>query len=610
MADEGKKDMSIVEHDVLEVYEVQDGALQECMMFVKKLSETSLRDLETERNNLNDLLTEAEKEVTNLKTSLKTANGNVEELTATVKAEKEQRLKVEELLQTAQTTAGELKSELQQSKGSAAALQKLNQEKCDALTEAQEMIATFTVEKNALQEELKTLQRLRSQDEEKANTIHQRLLKEQEKILQIEEEHEEEVTQLNKELTELQKKLSSIKEQAAAELAQLGLKLDLEQKMNESLSNEADSCVDDIKKQLVKVTRENGEIQASKLSALERLNTAEEEILTLRRKLNEEKQRREELYQDNKVNIEEAKRQLEKKISENELLTTEKEEIEKKLDSLEDEKKELLCRAAELQESMEVARCEVGSLQEELEALRVSHKVQGEHSEEPGYSWANRVDEAEDWEQKYRELEIEQETLQKQFTQVRKHRNRVLRENGGLRRQMSMAAAQLAVTNQKFQRQLQHFRTQLNMAEHLYREKMLECSILEVQIKHLLKSSPSAQQSYDYTNNSEDQAREYISRSIDFGRRHDYPAPRLVHRPRDDNTRHVQHAARQQHSSKHVTQQKRVLSTQPCIQPVEVQPDTCISTVEQECSYPDSGPVEYIALSVDSTTGPEPDLSA
>ena len=39
MADEAKKDMSIVEDNVLEVYEVEDGALQECMMFVKKLSE-------------------------------------------------------------------------------------------------------------------------------------------------------------------------------------------------------------------------------------------------------------------------------------------------------------------------------------------------------------------------------------------------------------------------------------------------------------------------------------------------------------------------------------------------------------------------------------------
>ena len=609
MADEGKKDMSIVEHNVLEVYEVKDGALQECMMFVKKLSETSLRDLETEKNNLNDLLTEAEKEVTKLKTSLKTANGNVEELSASVKSEKEQRLKVEELFQTAQTTEGELKSKLKQSMESAAALQKLlHQEKCDALKEAQEMIAKFTAENNALQEELKTLQLLRSQDEKEANTIHQRLLKEQEKKLQIEEEHEEEVTQLKNELTELQKNLTTVKEQAAAELAQLRLKLDLEQKMNESLSNEADSCVDAIKTQLVRVTRENGEIQASKQSALHRLNTAEEEILTLRKKLNEEKQRREELYHDNKVTIKEAKSQLEKKISENELLTIEKEEIEKKLDSLEEEKKKLLCNAAELQENMEAARREVCSLQQELEALKVSHKMQDEHNEEPSYSWANRVDEEEDWEQKYRELEIEQETLQKQFTQVRKHRNRVLRENGGLRRQMSMAAAQLAVTNQKFQRQLQHFRTQLNMAEHLYREKMLECSILEVQIKHLLKSSPTAQQSYDYTNNSEDQGREYIARSIDFGRRHvghDFPAPRSIPRPRDDSTRHVQHVTRQQHSSKHLMQQKRV----PCIQPVEVQPDTCISTAEHECSYPDSCPVEYVALPVNSTTGPEPDLS-
>ena len=547
MADEGKKDMSIVEDQVLEVYEVQDGALQECMMFVKKLSETSLRDLESDRNNLNDLLKEAEKEVTNLKISLKTANGNVDELKATVKVEKEERLKLEDRLRIVAVMADELKIELRQSKESATALQKLNQERGDALMGAEEVVAKLKAEKDSLKMELENLQHLRSQDEEETSVVHQRLLKEQKKTFQIEEQHEEVVAQLNEELTEAKKKLLFQKEQADAEIAQLRQKLDLEQRMNESLSNEADNFVNDIKKQLVKVTRENADIQASKETALDRLNTAEEEISTLRRKLNEEKQRREKLFQDNKADLEEAKSQLEKATTENKFLKTEKEAIEKTLESVEGEKKELVCRDAELQESVEAARREIVSLQEELQTLKTSQKIQGEDTKEADDSWANRVDAAEDWEQKYKELEGEQETLQKQFTQVRKHRNRVLRENGGLRRQMSMAGAQLAVTNQKFQRQLQHFRTQLNMAEHLYREKMLECSILEVQLKHLLKSSPTAQQTYDYTNSSEDQAREYITRSIDFGRRYDYSRP--TQRSREDNARYTQHT-RAQHASK------------------------------------------------------------
>lgn len=544
--------MSIVEHEVLEVYEVQDGALQECMMFVKKLSETSLRDLESERNNLNDLLKEAEKEVTNLKTSLKTTNNNVEELTITVKVEREQRLKLEDLLKTVEAMAEELKSELRQSRETASALQKVNQEKNDALMEVKESVAKLTAEKDSLEEGLENLQRLRLQDEEEMNAIHQRLLKEKEKTLRIEERREEMMTQLNKELTDAKKKLSLQKEQADAEIAQLRQKLDLEQKMNESLSNEADSCVSDIKKQLVKVTQENTEIQTSKETVLDQLKRAEEEISILRGKLNEEKQRREKLYQDNKVSVEEAKNQLEATISENDMLRAEKEAVDKKLHSLQLEKEELFCRNAELQESMEAARSEVVSLQEELQALKTSHKINGEETKEAADSWAYRVDDAEDWQQKYRELEVEQEALQKQFTQVRKHRNRVLRENGGLRRQMSMAGAQLAVTNHKFQRQLQHFRTQLNMAEHLYGEKMLECNILEVQLRHLLKSSTATAQTYDYTNNSEDQARDYI-RCNDFNRRHDYSGSRPLQRSRDDNTRHVQHA-RPQHASKLRTQ--------------------------------------------------------
>lgn len=58
------------------------------MMFVKKLSEISLCDLEIERNNLNDLLMEVEKEVMKLKILLKIVNSNVEELLVIVKLEK------------------------------------------------------------------------------------------------------------------------------------------------------------------------------------------------------------------------------------------------------------------------------------------------------------------------------------------------------------------------------------------------------------------------------------------------------------------------------------------------------------------------------------------
>ena len=232
MADEGKKDMSIVEHEVLEVYEVQDGALQECMMFVKKLSETSLRDLESERSNLNDLLKEAEREVTKLKLSLKTANSNVDQLTTALKVEKEQRLKVEDRLRIVKETEDELKTELRQSKESSSALQKLNQEKNEALVTAEDTVTKLTAEKESLKEELENLQRLRSQDEEETNVIHQRLLKEQEKAFQIEEQRDEMVSQLNKELTELKTNLLFQKEQADAEIAQLRQKLDLEQKMN------------------------------------------------------------------------------------------------------------------------------------------------------------------------------------------------------------------------------------------------------------------------------------------------------------------------------------------------------------------------------------------
>lgn len=56
-------------------------------MFVKKLSEMSLRDLEIEKNNLNGLFKEVEKEVIILKILVKIVNSNVEEFMVIMKVE-------------------------------------------------------------------------------------------------------------------------------------------------------------------------------------------------------------------------------------------------------------------------------------------------------------------------------------------------------------------------------------------------------------------------------------------------------------------------------------------------------------------------------------------
>ena len=582
MADEGKKEMSIVEHDVLEVYEVEDSALQECMMFVKKMSETSLRELETEKNNLTSLLKEAEKEVTKLKTSSRIASRDVEELTNALKAEKEQRINAEEFAQTARDKLSCLEDELRKNKDSTSALQENNQKAGEKLIEAEELIATLKSEKETLGEELRNLRHLRTQEEQEANKVHKSLLQEREKTLAVEEERDEKILQLNKELAETKEKLEQLKEESAAEVSQLKKKLDLELKMNESLSSEADTCVDDIRKELDKVRRDSTDMQRSKETALDNLTAAEKEILSLKQKLEEEKRRKEELQRESQQGIEETKNQLKRTISENQSLTTEKEEAEKKLHLLESENKELLRSSKELQESVNASRTELAALQEELQtAVKTAEKAD---EDEPADSWAKRVEDAEDWERKFRELEIDREALKKQFTQVRKHRNRVLRENGGLRRQMSMAGAQLAITNQKFQRQLEHFRTQLNMAEHLYREKMLECNILEVQLKHLMKPSPGAPQTtYDYITNPGNQTHEYI----DYGRRVDFPVLPSQQRPRDENARYASQT-RQQHVTRHV-QQKRA----PPVQAADVQAENS-QQAEQECGFPDPCPVVYV----------------
>lgn len=77
--------------------------------------------------------------------------------------------------------------------------------------------------------------------------------------------------------------------------------------------------------------------------------------------------------------------------------------------------------------------------------------------------------------------------LKKRYNQLRKHRNEILRDNNELRHQVQMAAFQLAATNRRFSRQMEGLSVQLALAQKVYREKLFECSILDIQLRHMLE---------------------------------------------------------------------------------------------------------------------------
>ena len=84
-------------------------------------------------------------------------------------------------------------------------------------------------------------------------------------------------------------------------------------------------------------------------------------------------------------------------------------------------------------------------------------------------------------------LELQYMALKKQYNQVRRHRNEILRENNELRHQAQMAAFQFAGANRRFCRQMESLSVQLAMADRVYREKLFECNLLEVQLRHMLE---------------------------------------------------------------------------------------------------------------------------
>lgn len=102
-------------------------------------------------------------------------------------------------------------------------------------------------------------------------------------------------------------------------------------------------------------------------------------------------------------------------------------------------------------------------------------------------SWANIVDEEQlhELQEKYNKLLEEQSVIQRQFAHLKKHRNQVLRENNELHYHVQMATLQLASGNTRFRQQMDQFRIRLQIAESMYEEKVMECNMLDSQLKQM-----------------------------------------------------------------------------------------------------------------------------
>lgn len=123
-----------------------------------------------------------------------------------------------------------------------------------------------------------------------------------------------------------------------------------------------------------------------------------------------------------------------------------------------------------------------------INSLQKSVKTKDEQTESK--SWANIVDEEslQELQEKYDKLLEEHAVIQRQFSHLKKHRNQVLRENNELHYHVQMATLQLASENTRFRQQMDQFRVRLHVAESMYEDKVLECNMLDSQLKQVYSS--------------------------------------------------------------------------------------------------------------------------
>ena len=117
----------------------------------------------------------------------------------------------------------------------------------------------------------------------------------------------------------------------------------------------------------------------------------------------------------------------------------------------------------------------------------IQKRVDNKQEQTESKSWANIVDEEslQELQEKYDKLLEEHAVIQRQFAHLKKHRNQVLRENNELHYHVQMATLQLASGNTRFRQQMDQFRVRLQVAESMYEDKVLECNMLDSQLKQV-----------------------------------------------------------------------------------------------------------------------------
>ena len=309
-------DISILEDQVIEVTEMED-AMEECMMFVKKLSETSLTEMEQEKKKLQELLQKAEKEMKNTKQALKRSCSKRDEWRDKCLLERDGRAHVDRQLKDSKQRIQKMEAVIEEQKNSVKSLQQQKSRSSELVKDLKDKIAAQKTAKEKLESELTDVKATMGKITADNDVLQKRLYEESQKSLHRANAEEDKLAELKTQLALEKSKFESFEKDCAEQIRHLEEKLTEQQGINKRLSDEAEAHISEL----------DG-----------RLNISENTVLQLE-KCNEELRVK---LSNTLKNSEQFEGDLQRVRSENEIVVNKKDKrIHELIEELKDTKKKL-----------------------------------------------------------------------------------------------------------------------------------------------------------------------------------------------------------------------------------------------------------------------------
>lgn len=502
------KEVSIVDDDVLEVLELVDDndTIEECMMLVNKMSETSLLEIQKEKENLTKLLKEADKEVSKLKHSLRASNSCIEELKRDLTKEKSKADGLEEQVKNCNARIQEMEDYTMQSREEYLEMENKYFENSKLVEDTNRLLNDVLSKKRHYEEQMDSLRKQRDSAQNGVVSLEKRLREEQDRSRGKAVYYEEKLSKTENELKHTKNKLSTSENDFKSHILQLQGSLKIKKGLSSLIAVDAGKCVTAIGEKLDALEKKRLGAEKEKLSLVTKLRELEAAMKDLKEAAEKEQQEKERRLIETENALEEVKKNVHTESLKNAVLLKERDELKQQVKEFEKEKLELQNQMKELEDNYNATKESLANAEGTIERLQeqVTEKENnldnahgnGEASawnntlnQENGFEAQEGIEPPQNFEAKYNELKVQYDNLSKQFTQIRKHRNEVLRQNNELRHQAQMAVVQLASTNRRFTKHMEQLKMQLNVAERVYQEKLFECNLLEIQVQHLMQQA-------------------------------------------------------------------------------------------------------------------------